>query len=376
MTIRLLRHGELPKGLTRSDTDEARREAERHRRAMPLTRLLGNGMEYWDATRLHELAGGGYAWHQVGEWLGDRNIAQAENALSLDRRITARTFFRRATACYRFAQSAFPSDTDVKRALYAKLVAAFGRAAALEEPPGERLEMAFRGSHLCAWLLRPAQQERAPVVIIIGGADGWREEYQEGARHLLERGIAVLLAELPGQGETRLMRGLYLAEDVDRAVGAMLDRLTNDERLLPRVGIWGNSMGGSFAAFAASRDRRLAACCVNGGSATPTEVIERFPAIVEKLQAMVGTAARNAATELIAALSVTGADNHINCPLLVLHGEPDRIFLVENARRLYDEAPTRDKELLIWDDGEHCLYNHSEEKHALVADWFAARLAP
>ena len=382
MTIRHLRHGETPKGLTRSDTEEARREGERHRRAMPLTRLLGNGMEYWDATRLHELAGGGYAWHQVGEWLGDRNIAQAEHALTLDHRITARALFRRATACYRFAQSAFPSDTDVKRALYVKLIAAFGRAAALETPPGEHLEIAFRGSTLCAWLLRPARQERAPVVIIIGGADGWREEYQEGARHLLERGIAVLLAELPGQGETRLMRGLYLAEDVDRAVGAMLDHLTNDERLLPKVGIWGNSMGGSFAAFAASRERRLAACCVNGGSATPAEVIERFPSIVEKLQAMVGAEARNAArsttttavTDFIAALSVTGDDNHIDCPLLVLHGEPDRIFLLENARRLYDEAPTRDKELVIWDDGEHCLYNHSEEKHALVADWFAARL--
>jgi len=375
MTIRHLRYGEPPKGLARSDTEEARREGERHRRAMPLTRLLGNGMEHWDATRLHELAASGYAWHQAGEWLGDRNIAQAENALSLDRRITARTFFRRATACYRFAQSAFPSDTDVKRALYAKLIAAFGRAAALEEPPGEHLEMAFRGSYLCAWLLRPARQERAPVVIIIGGADGWREEYQEGARHLLERGIAVLLAELPGQGETRLMRSLYLAEDVDLAVGAMLDRLMTDKRLSPRVGIWGNSMGGSFAAFAASRERRLAACCVNGGSATPAEIIERFPVIVEKLQAMVGAESRIAAPDLITALSVTGDDNHIDCPLLVLHGEPDRIFLLENARRLYDEAPTLDKELVIWDDGEHCLYNHSEEKDALVADWFAARLA-
>ncbi len=375
MTIRQLRYLEPPAGLARSDTEDARREAERHRRAMPLTRLLGNGMEYWDATRLHELAASGYAWHQAGEWLGDRNIAQAEGALSLERRITARALFRRATACYRFAQSAFSSDTDEKRRLYSKLVAAFGRAAALEEPPGEHLEIGFRGSQLCAWLLRPARPERAPAVIIIGGADGWREEYQDGARHLLERGIAVLLAELPGQGETRLMRGLYLAQDVDLAVGAMLDRLMSDERLLPRVGIWGNSMGGSFAAFAASRERRLAACCVNGGSATPAEVIERFPAIVEKLQAMAGAGARISAPDLIAALSVTGDGNRIDCPLLILHGEPDRIFLVENARRLYDEAPTADKELVIWDDGEHCLYNHSEEKHALVADWFAARLA-
>jgi hypothetical protein len=27
-----------------------------------------------------------------------------------------------------------------------------------------------------------------------------------------------------------------------------------------------------------------------------------------------------------------------------------------------------------WPDGDHCLYNHSLEKHTIVADWVTERL--
>ena len=30
---------------------------------------------------------------------------------------------------------------------------------------------------------------------------------------------------------------------------------------------------------------------------------------------------------------------------------------------------------LGWPDGEHTIYNHSDERNARVGDWFAARLA-
>ncbi|MFI6170374.1 alpha/beta hydrolase family protein [Nocardia sp. NPDC051052] len=65
---------------------------------------------------------------------------------------------------------------------------------------------------------------------------------------------------------------------------------------------------------------------------------------------------------------------HLTCPLLVLHGTPDQVFLVENARALYTSAASPDKTWREWVDGDHCLYNHSLEKHTIVADWFADRL--
>jgi hypothetical protein len=58
----------------------------------------------------------------------------------------------------------------------------------------------------------------------------------------------------------------------------------------------------------------------------------------------------------------------------VLHGTPDQVFLVENARRLHDGAASEDKTWVEWPDGDHCLYNHSLEKHTIVADWVTERL--
>jgi hypothetical protein len=25
---------------------------------------------------------------------------------------------------------------------------------------------------------------------------------------------------------------------------------------------------------------------------------------------------------------------------------------------------------VVFDDGDHCIYNHSHEKHCLIGDWF------
>ena len=50
--------------------EERRRELTIFKQAMPLSRLLGNGMEYADARALHDLADRGILWADAGEWLG------------------------------------------------------------------------------------------------------------------------------------------------------------------------------------------------------------------------------------------------------------------------------------------------------------------
>ena len=53
---------------------------------------------------------------------------------------------------------------------------------------------------------------------------------------------------------------------------------------------------------------------------------------------------------------------------------PDTVFTFANARSLYEAAGSADKTLLAWDDGDHCLYNHAQEKNCTVADFFSDRL--
>jgi pimeloyl-ACP methyl ester carboxylesterase len=106
----------------------------------------------------------------------------------------------------------------------------------------------------------------------------------------------------------------------------------------------------------------------------PLEILDRFPRFLERFAAMIGTADDEAVRAVMRELDLAAAAPRIRCPLLVLHGAPDQIFLLENARPIYDLAAAADKTLMVWDDGDHCLYNHAHEKHCLVADWFRERL--
>jgi dienelactone hydrolase len=187
----------------------------------------------------------------------------------------------------------------------------------------------------------------------------------------LDRGVAALLVDGPGQGETRLFNRLYLTADVHEAYSAILTYLLADKRVGNRIGIWGNSMGGHFAASAASEDPRFAACCVNGGSPRPIEILDRYPRFIEKFRAMTGGADP---LPVLRSLDLGERNRQLTCPLLVLHGAPDQVFLLENAKTLYEDAASKDKQMRVWDDGDHCIYNHAHEKHCLVADWFASRL--
>jgi len=349
-------------------------EVRAHQRAMPLQRLIGNGMDYADVVELYALAESGVPWAQAGEQLGDRNRERGRAAERAGHLLSAQQWYLFASACYRTGQVPLP-DGEPKLRLYRKLIDTFGAAGELADPAWEHIEIPFADNALCGWLMLPHTPTPPPVVIVVGGFDGWREEYAVGAQALLGRGIACLLLDGPGQGETRLFRGMYMNAHFTDAYSAVVDHLIKEPRVGDRIGIWGNSLGGYLAARAAATESRISACCVNGGTIRPAELPERYPRFITKVQALYGISDRDEAFRVVEEATVEeSALALLRCPLLVLHGTPDQVFLVENARALYDGAGSTDKTWREWPDGDHCIYNHTAEKHILVGDWFADRL--
>ncbi len=342
------------------------------RRAMPTQRLIGSGMSFNDATVLHQASDAGVSWDICGEWLGERNIRLAKAA---DTPVSERRWYRFGSACFRAAQSAIPADTDRKRHLFTRMMESFASAGRLDEPTMEKHEIAWRGASLCGWLMRPPGDRQVPVVIVMGGFDGWREEYYPGAKALVDRGLAAFLVDGPGQGETRLFHRLYLDTSFPDAFAIVAEYLRTRCAVGPRLGIWGNSLGGFLAAkTAAVHPGRFDALCVNGGTIRPLELPERFPRFFEKVEALLGTTDRNAVMNVMKHLDLRADASAIDCPLLQLHSTPDQVFRLDNARLVHDLASSADKQLLVWEDGDHCMYNHAEERDAIVADWFVTRL--
>ncbi|MBR8429148.1 alpha/beta hydrolase [Burkholderia cenocepacia] len=340
-------------------------------RAMPVTRLLDCGMDYADAVALHARTSAGEPWDVAAEALADAQLARATQAADAGHLVTAADAQAMAIADLLFAQMAFNHDVPRKRALYARLVDASHDLARWSDKRIERVEVPFDAARLIGWLVRPPTEPIRGTVIVFGGQSGWGFAYWPIARALAARGVATLLAEGPGQGETRLEQRVFVDVDMTAAYRRFVDHVA--ERVPGPIGIWGNSIGGLWAASTAASDARIAACCVNGALAAPT--LLPFRTFVEQAAAMLGNDDPEAVSANFARMRFSSERDRIACPLLVLHGGADPLIRLDDQQPFLDAATSGDATLRVWPDGEHTIYNHASERTAFACDWFVERLA-
>ncbi|SPF06371.1 alpha/beta hydrolase family protein [Streptomyces sp. MA5143a] len=337
-------------------------------RAMPFTRLTDCGMDPADARRLLADTATGTPWQDAAAAIAQTQLVRARRAEEASHRTTARQAYRFASAAWMFAQMAYQSDAAEKRQLYARHTAAIAALA----PAVERVEIPHRHGALGGWLCLPPSGEASATVIVWGGLSGWGAAYLPVADAYTARGLACLLAEGPGQGESRLRHGLYVDERVTEGFARFVDLVEADPRLGGAIGVQGISFGGLFAAHLAAADPRVGAVVVNGAPATPT--VPEFRTAREQMAAVVGTDELDRVAEVMGALRFNPDKHRITCPLLLLHGGQDPLARYEDQEPFLRAADPTRATARIWPDGEHTLYNHAAERDALTGDWFTDHL--
>ncbi len=131
-----------------------------------------------------------------------------------------------------------------------------------------------RGMHV-AGLLHTSEENAAPLVILLHGFTGWKEEkhIETLAEELVHAGLAALRYDAPGSGESE---GTFEHEyTLTHYIESVADVLAWAQRLPgidpERIGIWGHSMGGFAALAAAVRYPALkAVCCCQPSSGPKT----------------------------------------------------------------------------------------------------------
>ncbi len=89
--------------------------------------------------------------------------------------------------------------------------------------PPMRLEIPYDGSHLSIYLRVPAGSKKPPVAIIVPGLDACKEELHAWGQAFVDRGIATVTIDGPGQGETAPM--LPITSKWGKVIGAVIDVL-------------------------------------------------------------------------------------------------------------------------------------------------------
>jgi hypothetical protein len=208
------------------------------------------------------------SWTRAFERLAQRVEARGRGCLEGGRRVSGRDHLLRASTYYRTAEYYGGSSSGGAGEAGARSQACFSDAAALLDPPVERLEVLFEGGTLPGYLVRPAQAGSTPrpTVIGVGGFDSSAEElfFQLGVPGA-ERGWNVFVFDGPGQlGCMRTNPALTFRPDYEVPLAAVLDAVVG----LPdvdgdRVALAGQSFGSYFAARSAATDLRVCALVAN-----------------------------------------------------------------------------------------------------------------
>jgi dipeptidyl aminopeptidase/acylaminoacyl peptidase len=335
-------------------------------------RFVANGTDYPDVQATMARISRWDDWCR--EWGRTARVYEelAEDAEATGLQVTAGGAWRRAALCWHWGKFVFVEHPAEQRAAHERTVDCYRRGAATLSPPAERIQIPYVGLALASYLRVPSAGSPPPVVIMAPGLDSVKEELQATAEYLLRRGLAVLALDGPGQGEAEY--DLPIEPAYERVTSAVVDFLEKRNDVDPsRVGMFGVSLGGYYAARSAAYEPRLrASVALSGPYRLDRDWNTTPPQTRAALQRRFGAASPEEARERAAAVTLEEAAPHITTPLLVVHGQRDRLAPPHHAELLAGHAPGA--ELVMYPEGNHGITNQPFVSRSLIADWLGEHL--
>ena len=336
-------------------------------------RMLADGMLLQDVRAAAQGIDDWRDWCRFFIGLAHEHERLGKQALDAGYAVSASAHLVRGALCAHYGQFLYFEFPAIKQEAVELKIRLYRDAASLMVPPAQALEIPFEHSHLPGYLRLPSGHAPFPVVVIVGGLDAAKEDMHQFASLCLERGLATVVFDGPGQGEC-FYRGLYLRENFHEAVSAVIDQLSTQPELdSSRIGILGRSLGGFLAPQAAAFDKRIKACVAWGALYDLGSFDHKPPLIRDGYRFLSGAADWVQAKRLTAWISLAQTAASITCPLYIVHGEKDNSVPPDDARRLAREASGPVK-LRIVENSIHCNHEVAHMIRPEMADWLSKEL--
>jgi len=348
--------------------------------------------------RLKDKVGDDDAWFR--EWTREaRKVEDAGRALVAEGRTTSGAqYLQRASAYYHVGERFLQPKSREGNDAYMRGVQTFRDAAAhIKRPRIEHVEVPYGATSLPAIFIHaePANVSgKTPAMVFFDGLDVTKEiQYFKGVADLAARGIACLIVDGPGNGESIRFRDLYLRPDTEHYATPVFDYLAARPEVDPkRIGVMAISLGGYYAPRAAAFEQRFA-CCIAWGAQWDYRKIwaDRFDRLARADTPSLSVAHEHIAwvlnvktqDEVLKALEpfrLDGVVQKITCPFLMLHGEGDEQIPLPEARKCFDAVGSKQKTFKLFTREEggyhHCQIDNQSICSAYMWDWLEQMLRP
>jgi dienelactone hydrolase len=316
---------------------------------VPYGRALPLGLDLAEVDRIiasmNSFYGGTRDWPTQWFKAGDEYVERAHQAETRGHRETA-TQMLFSAACFYHLAGYMHHDIGrllpVARQSMARAAEVYWQAAPHFRPPAIRVDVPFDGTILPAFLRLPPGVERPPCAIMIGGANSNKINMHAVSEYYLDRGMAALGLDGPGQGEFRARddRPVRVAE-YDRVFRAVIDWLQLDGRVdSERIGIYARATGALLAIHASAGDKRIKAIVAHPASFNWANFFETnfVPTLVThrlELCSFLGAKTLEDGTRLVKEqLTLEDVADRVDCPILTVCSAEDETMPASESELL------------------------------------------
>ncbi|WP_454617666.1 alpha/beta hydrolase family protein [Bradyrhizobium cenepequi] len=325
------------------------------------------------------------SWHTEWMRVAKRNHERANKAEAAGHIQTAQNCWLRAAGYYRQAEFWLAAKDPRRLATFELMEACSKKFISYLAPAGEAVDIPYEnGVPLCSYFVRsPYGSGKQPVLISMGGLDSIKDEmWFMQARGALQRGISVLMIDGPGQGGTLRRHGVATRYDYEVPIGRCIDYLETRTDIDPgRIAVCGSSLGGYYAARAASCEPRIAACISHGAFMDlPAQLSgggEDHP-LARHMLWVAGAKSMKELPEAVKGFRLEGVLERMKCPYLIVHGGFD-VLGVKQAQMVRDYAVSKGVDVtfhLVNEEetgADHCQHDNPTIGQEYIGDWLAEK---
>ena len=255
--------------------------------------------------------------------------------------------------------------------------------------------ISFFKNNIRSYVVRiPSEGVPKGLIILVHGLGEHVRRYDEELKYFSLKGYTTIAADLTGHGRTEGRRGVWASmEDHYKTIDGLMDIAISDYKGMPIV-LYGHSMGANISAgYVIQRKLNISGLILTGAALKTTQDL---PMVLVKLVLQALSWIRNitisnglnlkylcsdvrviktykedplvhnkisigaGATILNNAVTVLRSDLQPHCPVLIMHGEDDKITLPIGSIQLFDKW-NKIAKLKLWEGMMHEIQNETEK---------------